>query len=83
MWQGSSTGPFEKRKAIEVSTALKTDRQGRPEVTVLDHDDANPAFWTVLGGGAAPADVALAAAAGADAGVDAAVRCKQKQNKTK
>eukprot|EP00455_Lapot_gusevi_P033631 TRINITY_DN3683_c0_g1_i2.p1 TRINITY_DN3683_c0_g1~~TRINITY_DN3683_c0_g1_i2.p1 ORF type:complete len:367 (+),score=176.05 TRINITY_DN3683_c0_g1_i2:64-1164(+) len=63
VWQGSSSGPFEKSKAIEVATAIKNDRQGRPHVTVVPSGDEGDAFWAALGGRGA---VRSAAAGGAD-----------------
>jgi hypothetical protein len=64
VWQGSSTSPFERRKASELANAVKGDRQGRPKITVLDSQEDEPAFWDLLGG---KGPVANAAAGGSDA----------------
>lgn len=63
MWQGSTTSPFERRRASELANAVKGDRQGRPKITVLDAQEDEPAFWELLGG---KGPVASAAAGGSD-----------------
>jgi len=57
IWNGKSSGMFEKRKANEVGQALKTERNGKPTLDTLDGVEKNVEFWTFLGqaGGAPPA----------------------------
>jgi gelsolin len=58
-WNGVQSGMFERRKAVEIIAAIKEDRNGRPQLTVLDGLESNTEFWTLLGtGGAAPSSVA-------------------------
>lgn len=60
-FNGPKAGLFEKRKAVEVLTALKEDRNGRLETVVMDGIEDNKEFWEALGeaGGATPAESAL------------------------
>jgi len=57
IWNGKTSGMFEKRKANEVAQALKTERNGKPSLDTLDGVEKNVEFWTLLGqaGGAPPA----------------------------
>jgi gelsolin len=61
-WNGIKAGMFEKRKAVEIITALREDRNGRVEVTVMDGIEDNKTFWETLGqaGGAPPSESQLA-----------------------
>jgi len=47
-WNGKQSGIFEKRKAAETIQAMKNDRNGRPNTTVMDGVEAHPSFWGVL-----------------------------------
>jgi len=49
-WNGATAGIFEKRKASEQITALKTIRNGKPKSAVLDGLEDNEEFWKLLGG---------------------------------
>jgi len=59
-WNGIKSGMFEKRKAVEIIAALREDRNGRVDVTVIDGLQDCKVFWETLGeaGGAVPASVA-------------------------
>jgi len=51
LWNGNSAGIAEKRKANEITTALRDERNGKPTVTILDGlKDSNDTFWKILGG---------------------------------
>jgi len=51
-WNGKSSPPMERRKASEVVASLKSERDGKPVVEVIDDGDAvkdDPEFWSLLG----------------------------------
>lgn len=66
-WNGEESGPFERRKASEVIEAIKTEREGTPDVEVLDESSDNEAFWSHVSGSLG--DVKDAASGGADSEV--------------
>jgi len=50
LWQGKSTSPFEKSKAIQVAETIQGSR-GKCHITVLcEGDDDNDTFWALVGG---------------------------------
>lgn len=57
-FNGVRSGMFERRKAVEILTALREDRNGRVEVTYMDGLEENKQFWETLGqaGGACPGE---------------------------
>ena len=50
-WNGTRSGVYEKRRANEVVTQLKEERNGRPKSQVLDGKEECEAFWGKLDGG--------------------------------
>jgi len=49
-WNGCKAAGVEKYKAMEFTSFLKSDRGGKPKVTVFNQDDQDAAFWSALGG---------------------------------
>jgi gelsolin len=50
IWNGSSAGIHEKRKAKELTEALRDERNGKPKIVILDGLEDNDTFWKALGG---------------------------------
>jgi len=50
IWNGGHGGIFEKRKAQEVVSEIKSKRDGKPTVDILDALEENETFWKALGG---------------------------------
>lgn len=50
-WNGCKASGVEKHKAMELTSSLKSERHGKPVVTVYDQDDSDAEpFWNALGG---------------------------------
>jgi hypothetical protein len=49
-WNGSKSGPFEKTRAAQLSRKLDDERDGKPEVIVLEEGSESAEFWELLGG---------------------------------
>jgi len=58
LWNGTTAGIAEKRKAQELVNALREDRNGKPTIKILDGLEDHEHFWKVLGG--KPSSVAKA-----------------------
>jgi len=50
IWNGKTAGIHEKRKAQELTNALRDERNGKPVVKILDGLEDHDAFWKALGG---------------------------------
>jgi len=50
VWSGAKGGIFEKRKAQDVVTEIRAQRQGKAKLTFLDGLEEHEAFWKLLGG---------------------------------
>ncbi|ORX75184.1 actin depolymerizing protein, partial [Anaeromyces robustus] len=56
-WNGCKASGIEKHKAMELTSSLKSERRGKPRVTVFNQDDSDATpFWKALGGKAAIKD---------------------------
>jgi gelsolin len=65
VWNGAKAGAYEKNKAREVADMIDEDRNGKPQMRVLDgveEDERDGIFWKLLGqeDGAPPAADAIA-----------------------
>jgi len=49
-WNGSKAAIAEKRKAQEVLTGIKEERNGKPKSKIIDSSEDDEEFWTFLGG---------------------------------
>lgn len=50
-WNGSKAAGSEKAKAMEFTSALKSERSGKPDVVVFDQNDSDATpFWDGIGG---------------------------------
>jgi len=50
-WNGCKAAGVEKHKAMEFTSALKSERAGKPEFTVFEQDDGDATpFWDGIGG---------------------------------
>lgn len=50
-WNGCKAAGVEKHKAMEFTSALKSERSGKPEVKVFEQDDSDATpFWNGIGG---------------------------------
>jgi gelsolin len=59
-WNGKSAGIYEKRKAQEVTAALRDERNGRPKIKILDGVEEFEGFWKILGGQPKASEIAPA-----------------------
>jgi len=50
VWNGKTAGIHEKRKAQEITNALREERNGKPVVKILDGLEDHEHFWKTLGG---------------------------------
>jgi gelsolin len=50
IWNGKTAGIHEKRKAQELTNALRDERNGKPVVKILDGLEDHDVFWKTLGG---------------------------------
>jgi len=50
IWNGKTAGIHEKRKAQELTNALRDERNGKPVVKILDGLEDHEGFWKTLGG---------------------------------
>jgi gelsolin len=50
VWNGKTAGIYEKRKAQEITNALREERNGKPTVKILDGLEDHEHFWKILGG---------------------------------
>jgi len=67
-WNGAEANPRERRQAMTVIQGLKEDRNGKPTSRILDSEEDDEVFWTLLGGkgpipAAIPDDVKVTKAA--------------------
>jgi gelsolin len=49
-WNGTSSAPRERRKAMEILNQIKDERNGRAHSRILDGMEEDPVFWEKLGG---------------------------------
>jgi len=49
-WNGKGSGPFEKTRAAQLTRKLDDERDGKPEVIVMEEGAEDPVFWKELGG---------------------------------
>ena len=52
VWHGKETGPFERRKAIEIAHDIRLFRHGSPKLDVVESGQEDDAFWVEMGGSA-------------------------------
>jgi len=50
VWNGKTAGIHEKRKAQELTNALRDERNGKPVVKILDGLEDHDTFWKTIGG---------------------------------
>jgi len=50
IWNGKTAGIHEKRKAQQLTEALRDERNGKPVVKILDGLEDHETFWKTLGG---------------------------------
>jgi gelsolin len=50
VWNGKTAGIHEKRKAQELTNAIRDERNGKPVVKILDGLEDHDTFWKELGG---------------------------------
>jgi len=60
IWNGKTAGIHEKRKAQELTNALRDERNGKPVVKILDGLEDHDLFWKTLGGKPKPGQIAAA-----------------------
>jgi len=49
-WNGGKAAGIERYKAMEFTSLLKSERNGKPQVAVFNQDDNDSPFWSALGG---------------------------------
>jgi len=49
-WNGKGAGIHEKRKAQELTNSMRDERNGKPNIKILDDLEDHDSFWKILGG---------------------------------
>jgi len=49
-WNGKAAGPFEKNRAAQLTRKFDDERDGKPEVIVMEEGNEDATFWKELGG---------------------------------